>query len=283
MYYIQECKKEEFLRKIFYKIKKENEKIELPINKSLLLEKDRLSLKYIKCLSGKIKKIVKEDTVVLSKNLKKNKELMENLNICNINIFDGKWLYRYILIEIIEYILKCKNEKKENTEISILVNYIDDVVIENIKIFAKIFKRVNIITNHIEKLKKIEENLYEEDGIIITVSNNKRKSLVKSKLILNLDFSNELINKFKIFDEAIIISIEEEIKINIKRYLGIIVNDYEIILPNELDLIEEYSTKEVFESLIYRKDSFFNIREQIEKNGVIIKELIGRNGIIKFD
>ena len=79
-----------------------------------------------------------------------------------------------------------------------MIKQIDEVSTENIKLFAKEFKRVNVVTNHIEKLKKIEENIFDEFGIMITITNNKKKSLKNAKIILNRDFPEELINKFNI-------------------------------------------------------------------------------------
>ena len=284
-YFIIEKNKTSLLNKVFIKIENTNGILELPVNLNDLYEKSKnkkIVEKYINKLVFKLKKIIKNDFVVLSKSITSNKKFVEELEKNNINIYNGKWLYKYILKEIVEYILKEKKEIKENTEISFLVNYIDDVVIENIKIFAKEYKRINIVTNHIERFRRIEEDLYNENGIIITISNNKRKSLAKLKIIINMDFPNELINKYNIYEKAIIINLEDKIKINKKRFSGIIINDYTIELNEEFDIIDEYDKKEVFESLIYRKDNFFNIRKDIEKNGLCISEVFGNNGIIKL-
>ena len=54
------------------------------------------------------------------------------------------------------------------------------------------------LTNHIEKFKTLERKVLEEYGIMITINNNKKKSLAKSNIILNMDFPNELINKYRL-------------------------------------------------------------------------------------
>ena len=51
---------------------------------------------------------------------------------------------------------------------------------------------------------------------------------MKSKIILNIDFPNELINKYMIKDDAIIINVPGKAKINRKRFNRLIVNNYEI-------------------------------------------------------
>ena len=51
---------------------------------------------------------------------------------------------------------------------------------------------------------------------------------MKSQVIINMDFNQELINQYKIYEEAIIINAEENIKIEAIRFNGIVINDYEI-------------------------------------------------------
>ena len=129
------------------------------------------------------------------------------------DIVDGKWLFEVISCEVLDYIVNLKNIKKEDTEISILVNYITQNTLENIKKIARQYKRLNIVTNHIEKFKKIEEELYNKEGIMIIVTNNKKKSLSKSKIILNIDFPKELLNKYNIYENAILVNIRGNMKI----------------------------------------------------------------------
>lgn len=281
-YYVKENNKINLFNKMFIKIDREDNELKLPISINQLCTKNKKIYEfYITKLISNLVKIIKNNQIVLSKNLKENKDFLENLNKNHIIFYDGKWLYRYILNELLEYILKKKNETKENTEISFLVNYVDDIIVQNIKKFAKEYKRINIITNHIERFKKIEEDLYDEDGIMITVTNNKRKSLIKSKYIINFDFPEELINKYRIYEKALIISIENEIKINKKRFCGTIVSDYNIILEKEFNIKNDYDIKDLFESLIFRKDNFYNIRKNVENSGLHIIQIYGKNGCIE--
>lgn len=208
-------------------------------------------------------------------------ELVNLFKSNNINIFDGRWLINYIAYEIINYIIEENKIKKEETEISILVNYLDDTSIENIKLLAKEFKRINIVTNHINKLKKIEQDIYDEFGIMLTITNNKKKSLKNARIILNIDFPKETINKYNIFDEAIIVNLDGDVKIDKKRFSGININDYEI--KSSFVFNNKFYAKDIYESKIYKKTTFINIREEIKKSGLKIKELVGNNGIIKFN
>ena len=274
-YYISKNNNVKFIDRLKFFTKKDNK---ILVNFDL----DKFNIKKAK----KILKILNKNNVrnvVLSKEVQKNEILINYLNSSNVNIFNGRWLEKYLAYEIVKYILIKKNMKEEETEIAILINQIDEVSTENIKLFAKEFKRVNIVTNHIEKFKNIEESIFDEFGIMITITNNKKKSLKNAKIILNMDFPNELINKFNIYDDAIILNLDGDIKINKKRFSGLNINNYEISL-NDVDyLSEEFYIRDIFESQIYKKAAFKNIRKEIKEKGVNIEQLIGLNGLIKFN
>ena len=68
-------------------------------------------------------------------------------------------------------------------------------------------KRLNIITNHIEEFQDIEDYLYNEMGIMIKLSNNKKTDLLKTNIIINMDFMEDIINKYNLPKQGIIINI----------------------------------------------------------------------------
>ena len=271
-----------------YYIKKMDKPISIIKKISKMEVKDNVCEIYFK-KEKDIEKIVKKllkreiENIILSKELFKNKELINNLNSNNINIFDGRWLIKYLLFEILEFILNKKNIKPEETEIAITSNEITDDLIKIIYYLSKKYKRVTVVTNYMEKLKKIESEIYEKEGILIVISNNQKKSLLKPKIVLNMDFNKELLNKYKINDYSTIINFEGNMKIENKRFKGLCINDYEIeISENEKNTdIENFKLKDIFESEIYTKDTFENIRKKIEEKKVKIKDLYGINGKIE--
>lgn len=246
-----------------------------------------MSLEKEKNIKKVINKLIKNEAtnVVLSKELCENKDFINALNINNIKVFDGKWLEKYISFEMLDYVIKQKGIKKEETEIAITTNEITDLSIEIIKTLAKQYKRVTVVTNYIEKLRKIEKEIYEKNGILIVVSNNQKKSLVRPQIILNLDFNKEVLNKYKIDENAIIINLEGDMKIESKRFNGININDYEIEVGREeiiwRENVKKFRTKDLLEAVLYMKDTFQNIRNKIMKNKVSIKEVFGVNGKIE--
>lgn len=220
MYCIQETDKPKKIRKIFNIVELEQNRVILPITKSEI-ENGKLSQKKAQILAKNIVNKLKNaigNNVILSKEIKKQKNLVNYLYSQNMNIIDGKWLFGILSDEAITYVVNKKKMKKEKLNVSILVNDVEDYVLENIKLIVGKYKRVNIVTNHLEKFKKLEKEIFEKDGIMVTVTNNKKKGLTKSNVILNYDFPTELINKYKIYDEAIILNVKQNVSISSKRF-----------------------------------------------------------------
>ena len=259
--------------------------------KNIKIEQDKCNICIDIEKSKNIMKIIKKmekkeiNNIVLEKKLQENINFIKALNASSIKIFDGRWLEKYLTFEILDYIMIQASKKVEETEIAITVNEITDLSIEIILKLAKQYKRTTLVTNHINKLKKIEKELYEKNGILIAITNNQKKSLLKPEIILNIDFNQELLNKYKINENAIIVNLEGDIKIKNKRFNGININNYEINVGREEIIWREdmnlYNNKDLLEKVLYCRDTFKNIRKQIEKNKISIKELFGNNGKIE--
>lgn len=283
MYYIQETDKPVLIARIFNLIEIVNDRIILPIEEDEIIDE-----KKIKILTKKIIKILDKTnckTIILSKYLKKNEGFMEKLKSSGLNIIDGKWLFLVMSEKVIDYVVRKKELKKEETNVSILVNNnFNDYILENIKEIIRKYKTVNIVTKQIEKFKKIEKQIMDEEGINITITNNKKKSLVRSNIILNVDFDTELINKYNIPEEGIIVNLQENVKITKKRFNGISINDYEIKYQNydEYDYEKEkyYDKKDIYEAMIYKNQPYEYIKRKIDRDKVEIVKLIGNRTVL---
>ena len=275
MYYIQETDKLNFLFKIFNIVRLEENKIILPVID------EKLTAKKAQKLALKTKKILDKTNckkVVISKNIKKQEKYINNLYTYNIDIIDGKWLFEILSNKALKYIVNKNKIKAQEEVVSILVNDLSLNMLENIKEIVQEYKGLNIVTNHINKFKKLEKQILDEYGTMITITNNKKKSLSKSKLILNVDFPEELINKYIINEKAICINLEGNVKIHQKRFNGVNINDYDIIIKNQegldlgfdYDINNKYKMAEVYESQIYQKQPYKNIMNKISKDKVQI-------------
>ena len=114
------------------------------------------------------------------------------------------------------------------------------------------------------------DRLYEEEAITVPVMNNRNKSLINKKIIINIDFTEEQLKKYKINRKAILINIENDITNINKSFAGINISNYEI------------NTKNTDESYIIGKQ-IKDIRRKILDDGVKISNFIGKRGIIDIN
>lgn len=208
---------------------------------------DKMKLKKKIKIVKKISKILNKNnsnTVIISSKLKKDIFFTDLLYSEQLNIITGKKMFKTLIEKILEKTILEHNIKKEETEIALAANSKNEWVCNLIINLSKKFKSVKIVSNNIKYFKEIEEKLFENEGIIVTVTNNKRKAMLKSNIILNIDFSEEQLNKYNIYENSIIISVEDNIKIHKKRFSGIIINDYNIKLRKEGDIFKDLTKDE---------------------------------------
>ncbi len=268
----------------------------MPVKKMELENKVILTIPLLKTkkitnkqYSRMAKKIVKKESlrdIVLTKDLFYQEAFIWQLKKDSVHIFDGKWLEQYLIPDCLFFICKKQKQNLEEKEISILVNELSDIVKQIIINLAQKVRLLNIITNQINSYQKIEDFLYQNYGIMVRVTNNK-KALSKSDIIINMDYSEEKLNYFSLPKKGIILNLGRNIRIKSKKFEGINIRNYKMIFQNQemqefkqLHLEEEFERKILYESILYRKDSYKNIREKIQKDKAQITELIGLNGII---
>lgn len=279
LYYIQEADKLTFISKWFNLIQLEGEKIILPIK-----AEEKIDSKKAQKLAQKTKKIfekTRSKKIVISEEIQEQEEYMNLLYTYDLEIIEGKWLFEALACQALEYLLKKKAMKKEETKISILVNDLSENMLANVRKIAKEYKMVSIVTNHREKFKKIEKQILEEDGIMITVGNNKKKAIAKAELILNVDFPSELIHQYTIYDKAILLNIRGNVKITNKRFEGITINDYEVVVNREeafdYDKKTKYKAYQIYEAQINKRQPYEELMKQMERDKVEIIALLGTN------
>lgn len=226
--------------------------------------------------------------VVLSNSLNEDAKTIEILYKKGFEILDGRWLLNLLMRKIIEYISKCRNKELKEQNVSILINNPNDISVFNIRELAQELKSLKIVTNNNFYFKRIEQQLYEEKGIPISVVNNKKKSLLNSDIILNIDFSEKELNKYSLNRNCILVNIDSKVKIYSKAFNGININWYKIKINDEyIDLFKEYNLDSKFdenilyESLIWAKDKPQNLTKRLNKDRIKIEYLVGTKGKIQ--
>lgn len=208
----------------------------------------------------------------------------------NCNILDGRWLFTYLLPQVINYVAEKQEIDSKTLEVSMMINDNSESNLKTIIEIAQNVKMMNIITNDIEKFRRIEEYLYENKGIIVRLTNNRKKALLKSSLILNIDLPEEVVNEYVIPKKAILVNISEKITILSKRFSGINSNYYRISLPEkyknwfeENNIYQDFDEAVLYESVLYKRGSYESIEKEIKENESKIKCLVGNNGEIRED
>ncbi|MDR0979218.1 MAG: hypothetical protein LBL91_04740 [Lachnospiraceae bacterium] len=242
--------------------------------------KANISDKKLRSIAKKIiKKLhkMKEHTIVMSKNIFDNDVLKNELKA--LTVLDGRWLFNYLIYDSVNYILNIKKIDIEKTEISILVNNLTNVNLQNILRLSDKVKNLNILTDKFQNFTQVKEKLLKEQGVTLRVTNNKRKALLKSVIIINLDFNEEEINKCSLPIEGIIINVNKKLQIKTKTFNGINISNYSITIPNEFK-IDNFADEIVYESFLYSKTAYNNVIKRCEMDNIKINALVGTNGII---
>ncbi len=254
-------------------------------NNSTVVVLSKINKKTLKKLD-KILKIEVASNICICEELITNESLDTFLKEKNLRIMNGRWLFYYLICEVINYICESKKEPVETQEISILTNKYDSFTLENIKRIAKKVKIINVITNNIKELKTLEDSLYEDEVILLNVTNNYKKAVLKSNIILNFDFAQKDLNKIKYPQNSIIINLQSTTQINQKNFGGIEANFYSINLPIKYkdiyNKLNNFNSAILYESLIYKKTLYFNIWKEIENDEIKIISLENNNKMIKF-
>lgn len=250
--------------KIIVKEINENNKMYLipNINKRTVYKKIRNKIEKKKTKTQKVQAILEDK-------IKKYKD-----ELYNIKIVDGKDAMSGQIENILSHALG--NNPIELQDIYILTNSYDESSISIIKKLAVKVKTMNIITKNIEKYRTLEAIL-EEKGIILNIANNKKKSLKKAKIIINLNLSKDEINTYQLFRNSIVINLSKEKLVNLKGFEGIIIDNIDIKLEkNEInDILEKNNIISNFKSI----EIYQTLTETEKRNAKIeVNKLYGNNG-----
>lgn len=232
----------------------------------------------------KILKMYRIKKVCLSNKFKDNEKFEEFLKSNQVMKVTKEILNKYLIQEVIEFVCNSKEEKIQYQEISFLINknnIITNLIINNI---AKIVKNVNVITINQNQFRTLENRLYNNDGIVLNLTNNYKKSLMNSNVIINFDFSQEQINRYDIPKYACIIDFSKNnININKKSFEGLNIGNFKYSVNKNIDnnKFKSFDKEDFYSSLLVKNSNQENILNRVKKDNVRIIELYGKNGVIR--
>lgn len=209
------------------------------------------------------------------------KEIQVNYHNDILYIPQTKSIMMAMICEILKHIENIVGVDFRSECIDIASNYdsCKDVLLD----VSKLFKSVNIVTTKIGNMRRME-NKMQDENIIMTISNNRRKALKRSKILVNLDFDNDILSEFEINRNCIIININKS-KINLNsKFHGSIIDSVSIDFDNRYNLIEkqnynlDYLYSSYLEKMNYKEKS-----KAIAEDNCKIINLHGYRGIISRD
>ena len=254
---------------------------------------------------NKVSKIIKKleiDNIVFSNELIYTEfsfRVIDNLD--KETVCDGRKLMIYMQYDILIYILNIQNIDISNADVYFLIKKDNDLNLQFLSKFIENCKTVNIVTNDIARFKEVQERIYENENILIGISNNKSKALKRARYILNINMDENDIKKYKINRDAIIINLKNMVYYNNPGFNGININYMQIFLPDEyieqfecINNQNEFDLTRLYEVYLMQKlniekrklnvlkcEKVENIEEKIIKqDGIKITGLIGNNGRI---
>ena len=238
---------------------------------------------FIKMIANMLAK--QNQKLVLSNSLQHNKKFVQELDKHKVLYLKGEHIFEYNILNLAKYIGKLQNKEIPTMEVFLLINELTSLDLELIVFLAKQVKRLNIITKNISKFKKLEENLQNDFGINILVMNNKKKSLAKANIIINLDFKQENLTLYNINRKAMIIS-KIPIEINAKSFEGILIRDYNILFQEKRfveDFYCDFENKVLLESILNLSKNYVEVSSELEQRQVEVTKLWGKNGEIRTE
>lgn len=291
-----------YIKEITSKTEIDNPKYVKPINYIIywikwlfciltLQEQDKCYIPYKQLKNKYLIKIIvnmlakQKKQIVLSNSLQNNKVLLQELKKKKVSYITGESIFEYNILNLVKYIGKVQNKEVQTMEIFLLVNELTSLHLQLIPYLAKQVKRLNIITKNITKFKKLEETLQENFGINILVMNNKKKSLAKAGIIINLDFKQENLNLYNINRKAIMIS-KIPLEMNTKGFEGILVRNYSIWFQKEElaeSFFDKFENKVLLESILNFTKNYEEVSKELEKKQVTVTKLYGKNGEIRLE
>ena len=247
----------------------------------------KINRKKLKKCMQKVKRLMnkyKIDTIVLSKELENllGEQKQELQLEQKVHMMNGKGLMPYLIKEILEYILEKQNTKTQLEDLYICLKEVKQSYLQNIAFLANSFRTINIVTPNIHQYQKIADKL--EDHII-TVTNNKKKSLKKAKFIVNFDFTKQEMKKYTIYRSAVILSMENCEDYDYAGFDGLQIRRADIDVCDEIKeffskyhLLENCCLTTLYESIINQKQQFYKIKEQMLNDKIKIVKLYGTKG-----
>lgn len=240
--------------------------------------KEKNSEESSKKLLRKIKKYNVQNIVL-------NEELNHNTGFKNVLIENKKYVIsgnrisKILIPKIIAEIANYTKHPAEKTKVVLLMNEYSIENIDLIECIAKEVKQLSVISQNYTKYEKTASRLYQNYGCIVKLYGIDVKDFKRDNLIINIDYTETMLNEMILPRNGIIITFNEKINSLRKSFNGIIINDIDIMgegIPNQ-----NFRKLAVCEAKLYRPLRKVKDNERVfDSEKYIINGYIGKSGKI---
>ena len=194
--------------------------------------------------------------------------IVENNNLIEFPKLNGTYLMRVMIPEIVDY---CYEKiKPEQDEVYVCTEVFS---FENVRIIEELTKKtkvVNVVTSH-RRYRNLEKRL-EDRGIFITVSGNKRQSLKKAEIVVNLDLDDLTI--YNINRNMCVVDVTGNVKMP-RSFVGDIIRKVSVDTKKVMRVFSEFENfnrQDLIEAELIKLNDYDKAREYVLNNRICINQ-----------
>lgn len=157
-------------------------------------------------------------------------------NICIKNPFSGRFIYTVLLVKILKKVAEKRNVSVKGLEIGIIQGNNNKLFFSYIRLLSPLVKFITIITNKKKYVQEKTEDIYDETGLAIRLTEDIESGLDDIDIVINLGDIRSFKKGKKIKSNAVVINYgnahSEEIIFD-----NIVINSISIQLDNSIESI----------------------------------------------